>query len=70
MKLISSGSLLISSPQDYKNNVINTVQKQGIQITEIGVFTKNTRQININGNLIPIDSSPVDELWNISSKEF
>ena len=68
LKLIGSGSLLISSPQDCKNDVIDSVQQKGIKITEIGMFTGNTRQLNINGNSVLINSSPVDELWNISSK--
>ena len=67
LKLIGSGSLLISSPQNCKNDVIHSVQQAGIQITEIGMFTEDDCKLDINGNSILINSSPVDELWNLSS---
>ena len=67
LKLIGSGSLLISSPQNCKSDVIHSVQQAGIQITEIGMFTEDDCKIDINGNSVLINSSPIDELWNLSS---
>ncbi len=72
LKLIGSGSLIIScSPRD-ESSIIQTVKSAGIQCTRIGTFmarNKGRILIGANGKLLRIkDVSIQDELWPALNK--
>lgn len=63
LRLISSGALLIATPDP--DRTMQAVRDQGIAITEIGVMTASGRVVRREGRLEPLDAPRPDELWRV-----
>lgn len=65
MKLISSGVMVITVPQDKRDILINAFKEEGLEITEIGKIVEKDRKIIINDKIKNLDSPDVDELYKV-----
>jgi hydrogenase expression/formation protein HypE len=70
LKLIGSGSLLISCSKEDEDEVRTAVEKEGIKCTKIGSFVSSERRrvLSVRGKFQAVKSSIEDELWRVLSK--
>jgi hydrogenase expression/formation protein HypE len=62
LKLIASGSILLSVKKGKEEEVRSALK--GTRVTRVGEFVRRKRVlIRSNGDEIPLDSAPEDELW-------
>lgn len=70
LRLISSGSLLISADEDRAESIIAKLREEGIDAVPIGKLTDESegmRLVRKDGTTEEIDEPVVDELWRILS---
>ena len=66
LKLISSGSMLISCSQKDKEGIIKEVSNAGVDCTEIGIITKKCKVIAVYGNeKREVEQPEADELYKV-----
>jgi len=63
MRLISSGVMVMTIPQDMKNMLIEAFNKEGMDITEIGKIIEKERTVLKGEKKIDLDPPGVDELY-------
>lgn len=66
LKLISSGTMLISVGASDSKDLINSLIKEGIEAYEIGVLTESKERIlEVNGKEVKIEEPESDELYKV-----
>ena len=66
LKLLGSGSLLVSAKPEMADKVIQALKNHGIEVAEIGRFTKKGRVVvDKRGRKLKVEPPIKDELWRI-----
>lgn len=69
LRLISSGTLLISAEAGREAEVVQAVAKAGSKATVIGRFRKGSRRlVHKDGSVESVADAPTDELWKLIGK--
>jgi hydrogenase maturation factor len=70
LRLISSGTLLVSVEAGREREVIRAIVKAGSRATVIGRFRKGRRSlVHRDGSVEHIVDAPTDELWKLVGKQ-
>ncbi len=69
LKLMSSGSLLISVKEDAAGYLVKKINSTGIEASIIGEFMEDESSrtiVNLNGVEAPLETPESDELWKVT----
>lgn len=65
MKLISSGVMVMTMPEDKKDLLVDAFNREGIELTEVGKITDKERVLIKNGEKLKLLPPDVDELYKV-----